>query len=122
VPAAVKVLQLPAAAAGVGLAQGLGGAQGGLGFGRAAADRREQMAVMETALGTSIRHPNLVQVSTAAQSCAGGSTCCSLIHQSAATVVICLAICACTHPGCTYAGFCGGVHSCTTETTVEIKV
>jgi hypothetical protein len=55
VPAAVKVLQLPAAAGG---SLGVGGS----GEGKAAAGRREQMAVMETALGASIHHPNIVQV------------------------------------------------------------
>jgi hypothetical protein len=56
VPAAVKVLQLPAAAGGsLGLGSGEGKAA-------AAAGRREQMAVMETALGASIHHPNIVQV------------------------------------------------------------
>jgi hypothetical protein len=53
VPAAVKVLQLPAAAGG---SLGLGSGEG------RAAGRREQMAVMETALGASIHHPNIVQV------------------------------------------------------------
>jgi hypothetical protein len=58
VPAAVKVLQLPAAAGG---SLGVGGS----GEGKAAAGRREQMAVMETALGASIHHPNIVQVERA---------------------------------------------------------
>ncbi|WIA33945.1 hypothetical protein OEZ86_007040 [Tetradesmus obliquus] len=55
VPAAVKVLQLPAAAGG-SLGVGVGSGEG------RAAGRREQMAVTETALGTSIHHPNIVQV------------------------------------------------------------
>lgn len=56
IPAAVKVMQLPAAAAGSGEI-----AAGGL---EVCCSRREQMAVMETALGSSLSHPNIVQVYT----------------------------------------------------------
>jgi serine/threonine protein kinase len=81
IPAAVKVVQLPggltafdatamqrtgspagppATAAGVRF-EGLGGARERLAAERRSS-RREQMAVMETALGSSLSHPNIVQV------------------------------------------------------------
>lgn len=55
IPAAVKVMQLP-----VAIAAGCDGASVGL---EVVCSRREQMAVMETALGSSLSHPNIVQVS-----------------------------------------------------------
>jgi hypothetical protein len=87
IPAAVKVVQLPggltafdatgmqrtgspagpaaaAAAAGVRF-EGLGGARERLAADRRSS-RREQMAVMETALGSSLSHPNIVQVGSCA--------------------------------------------------------
>lgn len=51
IPAAVKVVQLPGGSDNVG--RGGGRRQ----------SRREQMAVMETALGSSLSHPNIVQAS-----------------------------------------------------------
>lgn len=57
IPAAVKVVQLPGGADSVG--RGGGRRQ----------SRREQMAVMETALGSSLSHPNIVQASLFVFSC-----------------------------------------------------
>jgi hypothetical protein len=60
IPAAVKLLQLPAAvgesleSAGLAAAAGAGGVRG--------SSSREQMAIMEAAVGASINHPNVVQV------------------------------------------------------------
>ncbi|KAF6252064.1 hypothetical protein COO60DRAFT_1673833 [Scenedesmus sp. NREL 46B-D3] len=61
IPSAVKLMQLPAAVketlGAAGLAAGAGGRGGG-------SSSREQMAVMEAAVGASINHPNVVQVYT----------------------------------------------------------
>jgi hypothetical protein len=58
IPSAVKLMQLPAAVGESLESAGLAGA----GAGGRGSSSREQMAVMEAAVGASINHPNVVQV------------------------------------------------------------
>lgn len=64
IQAAVKVMQLPADADLAAGAPGAGLPLRNIGCGGVAGSRQEQMAVMETALGSSLSHPNIVQVGT----------------------------------------------------------
>jgi hypothetical protein len=59
IPSAVKLMQLPAA---VGESLESAGLAAGAGAGGRGSSSREQMAVMEAAVGASINHPNVVQV------------------------------------------------------------